>query len=275
MRDEFDAAHVLVSRALVLGAESVSRQDWEIAKRHISLCEDCREKLGAMAELAQEPLWSALREGLHPSIEELISYSASDESSDSLQLDDFQRTSIREHLSICHGCSEAIAAVNTLSHTGFVPDDSEPLLERFQSRICALIDLPFSQTQRGATLSPITPDIDVREISLQGAFGVSKEQLEHELPWCGPVITMAQTFTEPGHEPTYSALASDPTRVLFEYQRVPNKILVISLRGPHDEICTARLTSSRRAAMFEGCQLPADLSLISVELTTEEAFDET
>jgi len=99
-------AHILATRALVLGAETLNEQDWEIAKQHISQCPDCRKKLGVVAELSHQPLWNTVQENLHPSIEELMAYTAPEANPHSPRLDDSGRFSIREHLRICNCCRE-------------------------------------------------------------------------------------------------------------------------------------------------------------------------
>jgi hypothetical protein len=147
----------------------------------------------------------------------------------------------------------------------FVPIAHRLPLERIRSRVLSLLDFPALLLEPAAALGKPEQESDVRDVSLADAFGATAEQLERELPWCGPSVEIARTFPEADGQPVYSAYASETTRELGGHS-APGNSLVITLKGPNEQRCTARLNAEQKAAIFEGDQLPGKLEVISVEL---------
>jgi len=146
-----------------------------------------------------------------------------------------------------------------------IPVLRKPVLELLRSRVFSLIDFPRLRLEPAPVLGKSEKEVDVRKVSLGRTFDLGIEELERELRWCGPSIEIALTFTETEGQPVYSAYASEPTGEPSG-QAEPDNTLVITLKGPNEQRCTARLSAEQKAAIFEGDPLPAELKCITVEL---------
>lgn len=96
-------AHILTGRALLLGEESLSSEDWPVVENHLNQCGRCRQH--AM-KLVHNPILRHLQEKLHPTVEEIVAYVAPEVTPEELSLDASRHTYIQEHLRICVSCQK-------------------------------------------------------------------------------------------------------------------------------------------------------------------------
>ena len=230
--------------------------------KHLEQCTSCSDTVEFIQNLTTTLREEGRREReqgkKRPSLEELFKRTG---------LDKQEARDLIEKLATAERIVEPI---DTELARGVSADEKVSLREKLKSAWLSFTDFPRLQPalQPVPMLSKDKQPAHIRRISLADAFGVAQKDLERDLPWCGPNVEIARTLTETASEPVYAAYASEA--VVLPRDELSTNHLVITLKGPDDERCIARLSGKQKAVIFEGDRLPEDLESIKVELVLEE-----